>query len=103
MGMDHRFLSYSSARVGRACIGATLLTLGASVTARAQRRDTTTTQVLRVTREDAIKQALTRNPTLAVARAQVAQAQARVTQAYALPEPSFGASVVGQTGAFSWH
>jgi hypothetical protein len=26
-----------------------------------------------------------------------------VTQAYALPEPSFGASVVGQTGAFSWH
>jgi len=87
--MDHRFLSYSSVRVGRACIGATILTLGASVTASAQRRDSTT-QVLRVTREDAIKQALSRNPTLAVARAQVAQAQARVTQAYALPEPSFG-------------
>ena len=99
MGMDHRFHSSSSVSVGRALIGATILSLGASVTASAQRRDTTT-QVLRVTRGEAIKQALSRNPTLAVARAQVAQAQARVTQAFALPEPSFSASVVGQTGAF---
>ena len=97
--MDHRFPLASSARVSRALIGATVVSLVTSVTASAQRRDTTT-QVLRVTRDEAIKQAVARNPTLAVARAQVAQAQARVTQAYALPEPSFGASVVGQTGAF---
>jgi len=100
--MDHRFPFCSPARVGRVLIGATIATLGTSVPAIAQQRDTTT-QVLRVTREEAIKQALSRNPTLAVARAQVAQAQARVTQAYALPEPSFGATIVGQTGAFQWH
>jgi len=99
MGMDHQFHSSSAVRVGCAVIGATILSLGASGTASGQRRDTTT-QVLRVTRDEAIKQALSRNPTLAVARAQVAQAQARVTQAFALPEPSFGVSVVGQTGAF---
>jgi outer membrane protein, heavy metal efflux system len=102
MGMDHRFRSPPSAHVVQRLIGATVLSLFASGAASAQQRDTTA-QVLRVTREQAIRQALSRNPTLAVARAQVAQAQARVTQAYALPEPSFGASVVGQTGAFRPH
>jgi len=102
MGMDHWFHSPSSASVVHRLIGVTILSLFASATASAQQRDTTT-QVVRITREQAIRQALSRNPTLAVARAQVAQAQARVTQAFALPEPSFGASVVGQTGAFRPH
>ena len=102
MGMDHRLHSPSLTGVVHRLIGATVLSLFASGTATAQQRDTTT-QVLRVTREQAIRQALSRNPTLGVARAQVAQAQARVTQAYALPEPSFGASIVGQTGAFRPH
>ena len=105
MGMDHRFHPSFESVVHRLAGGAilSLLASGAAMsTASAQQRDATT-QVLRVTRDDAIRQALARNPTLAVARAQVAQAQARVTQAYALPEPSLGASIVGQTGAFRWH
>jgi cobalt-zinc-cadmium efflux system outer membrane protein len=73
--------------------------LAPSATALAQQRDSTA-QVLRVTRDQAIRQALARNPTLAVAREQVSQARARVTQARALPEPSLGASIVGQPGAF---
>jgi hypothetical protein len=67
MGMDHRFHP-SSTSVAHRLIGATILSLFASGIAGAQQRDT----------------------------AQVAQAQARVTQAYALPEPSFGASIVGR-------
>ena len=59
MGMDHRFQSPSSTCVVRLLIGATILSLFASGTARAQQRDTTT-QVLRVTREQAIHQALSR-------------------------------------------
>jgi cobalt-zinc-cadmium efflux system outer membrane protein len=78
---------------------ATLTLLGAA-TARAQQRDTIPAP-LRLTREQAIREALARNPTLQVARAQAAQARARVTQARALPEPSIGASIVGQPGAFS--
>ena len=53
---------------------------------------------LRVNREGAIKEALAHNPTLAVAREQIAQARARVTQGYALPEPSLSAAVLGATG-----
>jgi cobalt-zinc-cadmium efflux system outer membrane protein len=69
------------------------------VNALAQQRDSTG-QLLRVSRADAIRLALARNPTLAVAREQVAQARSRVAQARALPEPSIGASIVGQPGAF---
>lgn len=100
--MDLRSSSPSSRSVAHWLISAAILSASATGAASAQQRDTTT-RTLRVTREEAIRQALSRNPTLAVARAQVAQAQARVTQAYALPEPSFGASIVGQTGAFRWH
>ena len=53
---------------------------------------------MRIDREGAIKEALAHNPTLAVAREQIAQARARVTQGYALPEPSISAAVLGATG-----
>ncbi len=53
---------------------------------------------LRIDRAEAIRQALAHNPTLLIAREQIAQARARVTQGYALPEPSLSASVLGATG-----
>jgi cobalt-zinc-cadmium efflux system outer membrane protein len=53
---------------------------------------------MRIDRDGAIKEALAHNPTLAVAREQIAQARARVTQGYALPEPSISAAVLGATG-----
>jgi outer membrane protein, heavy metal efflux system len=53
---------------------------------------------MRIDRDGAIKEALAHNPTLAVAREQIAQARARVTQGYALPEPSVSAAVLGATG-----
>jgi outer membrane protein TolC len=56
---------------------------------RAKRRDSDRGRSA-LTREQAIRQALARKPTLSVAREQVAQARARVTQATALPEPSLG-------------
>ena len=80
-------------------LAGTVLALLVATDASAQGRDTVA-GVLRITREQAIRQALARNPTLAVAREQVAQARARVSQARALPEPSLGASIVGQGGAF---
>ena len=97
--MRHRYCSRSSSHVGRLVAVATGLTFTALADANAQQRDTTIRGV-RVTREQAIRQALAYNPTLSVARAQVAQARARVTQARALPEPAIGASIVGQPGAF---
>lgn len=60
-------------------------------------------QVLRLTREAAIRLALAHNPTLTVAREQTAQARARLAQAVALPEPTFGASVLGQPGVLRPH
>ena len=95
--MRHRFCLSSA--VVHLFIGTTFTSLAVSSAARAQQGDNTT-PVFRVTREQAIRQALARNPTLAVAREQVAQAKARVSQARALPEPSIGASIVGQPGAF---
>jgi len=96
--MHHRFQSSPQARAVRAAI-TTALSLSLSTTLGAQQRDTVR-QVLRITREQAIREALARNPTLQVSREQVAQARARVTQARALPEPAIGASIVGQGGAF---
>ncbi|HEY7860707.1 MAG TPA: TolC family protein, partial [Gemmatimonadaceae bacterium] len=58
---------------------------------------------LRIDRAGAIAEALAHNPTLAVAREQIAQARARVTQGYALPEPSISANYLGATGAFRPH
>lgn len=90
--------------------------LGGASEAAAQQRDTqrrdtiahpvragTATDPVRLTRQDAIREALARNPTLRVAEEQVAQGRARVTQAYALPEPDVGLSAVGQSAAFRPH
>ena len=52
----------------------------------------------RIDRDGAIKEALAHNPTLAIAREQIAQARARVTEGYALPEPSVSAAVLGANG-----
>lgn len=57
----------------------------------------------RVTRRQAIREALAHNPALQVSREQVAQARARVSQAVALPEPSVGIAAVGQQGALRPH
>ena len=56
------------------------------------------TAPLRIDRKGAIAEALAHNPTLAIAREQIAQARARVTQGYALPEPSISAAVLGANG-----
>jgi len=63
----------------------------------AQMQDSTTAP-LRLDRNEAITEALAHNPTLAVAREQIAQARARVTEGYALPEPSLSAAVLGANG-----
>jgi len=63
----------------------------------AQMQDSTTAP-LRLDRNEAITEALAHNPTLAVAREQIAQARARVTEGYALPEPSISAAALGATG-----
>jgi cobalt-zinc-cadmium efflux system outer membrane protein len=98
--MRHRYsVSSSRALAARFATGTVVLTLSWTATAGAQQRDSVP-GALRVTREQAIRQALARNPTLQVSREQVAQARARVAQARALPEPSIGASIVGQPGAF---
>jgi cobalt-zinc-cadmium efflux system outer membrane protein len=69
---------------------------GATTPLGAQLQDSTAP--LRLDRNDAIKEALAHNPTLAIAREQIAQARARVTQGYALPEPSISAAVLGANG-----
>lgn len=62
-----------------------------------------TSAPLRIDRAGAIQEALAHNPTLAVAREQIAQARARVTQGYALPEPSISADFLGASSAFHPH
>ncbi len=51
----------------------------------------------RLTRRQAVDTALAHNPQLAVARAQVDEARARVTEATAFPDPTLAADVVGQS------
>jgi len=99
IGMRHQVRTRPIARVVRLVGGATTFSLCVGSAVHAQRPDTVR-QVLRVTRQQAIREALARNPTLSISREQVAQARARVSQARALPEPSIGASIVGQGGAF---
>ena len=62
-----------------------------------------TTAPLRLDRSQAITEALAHNPTLAVAREQIAQARARVTEGYALPEPSISAAALGAAGLVHPH
>ncbi len=50
----------------------------------------------RLTRREAVDTALAHNPQLAVAREQVAEARARVTEATAFPDPTVAADVVGE-------
>lgn len=51
----------------------------------------------RLSRQQAVDEALARNPALAAARAQIEQARAGVVVAGALTDPSFAADVAGQT------
>lgn len=60
----------------------------------------TTTTTLRLTRQQAVAEALAHNPQLEAARQQVSQARARVSEATALPDPSFSASIADETGPF---
>ena len=52
---------------------------------------------LRLSRADAVREALARNPALVAARAQVEEARAAVVQATQIAEPTFTADVSGQT------
>lgn len=52
----------------------------------------------RLTRHDAVAESLARNPGIAAAREQVEEARARVTQAVALPDVSFAATLEEETG-----
>jgi cobalt-zinc-cadmium efflux system outer membrane protein len=98
--MRHRVFSSPWFVIARHAAVATVVGMVCYIpAANAQQRDSTVT-VLRITRQQAIREALARNPTLQMSREQVAQARARVTQAKALPEPALSASIVGQPGAF---
>jgi cobalt-zinc-cadmium efflux system outer membrane protein len=93
--MNIRTSRYRRIALPRACTLSLIAAL-ASAPLAAQARDSVVP--LRLNRDEAIKEALAHNPTLAVAREQIAQARARVTQGYALPEPSVSAAVLGATG-----
>lgn len=58
-------------------------------------------ETLRVTREEAIQEALARNPGLVAAQEQIEQARAQVVVAGAFPDPTFNADVTGQRHAFN--
>ncbi|MGA8807861.1 MAG: TolC family protein [Thermoanaerobaculia bacterium] len=66
--------------------------LSISVAASAQ-----TFEPLRLSRQQAIEEALVRNPALAAARAQVEEARANVVTAAAFADPTFAADIAGQT------
>ncbi len=55
----------------------------------------------RLSRAEAVAEALARNPAIDAARAQVEQARARVSEAKALPDPSFVGTVEQEQGFFS--
>ena len=85
-----------------AALAGVAATIGGGRSAGAQLPDSTPVGP-RVSRQEAIRQALAHNPTLEIARQQIAQARARVRQAVALPEPSFGVSVLGQPSVLRPH
>ncbi|MEO7039628.1 MAG: TolC family protein [Gemmatimonadaceae bacterium] len=84
-------------------IGTPLAAQSRNATPTAAQLTDSTTAPLRLDRRSAIAEALAHNPTLAVAREQIAQARARVTEGYALPEPSVSANYLGANGAFHPH
>ena len=105
--MNTRNFARHSLRAPLSRCACSLALIGAFMPLSAQVRATTplsaqmqdsTTAPLRIDRNEAIREALAHNPTLAVAREQIAQARARVTQGYALPEPSVSAAVLGANG-----
>ncbi len=67
----------------------------------AAREGTGGAEPLRVTREQAIEQALGHNPGLVAVREQVEQARAQVVVAGAFPDPTFNADLTGQGRPFS--
>jgi outer membrane protein TolC len=95
--MNTRIFAHHSLRAPLSRCVCAVAFFGASVPLGAQVQDSTTAPI-RVDRSQAIREALAHNPTLAVAREQIAQARARVTQGYALPEPSISAAVLGANG-----
>lgn len=56
---------------------------------------------LRVTREQAIQEALTRNPGLIASQEQIEEARAQMVVAAAFPDPSFSADVTGERHPFN--
>lgn len=66
----------------------------------ASRSAVTAREPLCLTRQQAITEALARNPQLEVAAQQVAQARARKSQATAIPDPQFDAAFVQSPGLF---
>lgn len=54
-----------------------------------------------LSRQEAVDSALTHNPQLRAVREQISQARARVSEATALPDPEFGASIEDETRVFS--
>jgi cobalt-zinc-cadmium efflux system outer membrane protein len=60
-----------------------------------RKHDSSAPPPLRLTRQEAIAMALANNPTVVMAREQMAQSQARVTQATAFPDPLLGFTVQG--------
>ncbi|HEX3580416.1 MAG TPA: TolC family protein, partial [Thermoanaerobaculia bacterium] len=61
----------------------------------------TAQEPLRLSRADAIREALARNPSLVAARAQVEEARAAVVTATAFPDPTLALDVAGQSHLFN--
>jgi outer membrane protein, heavy metal efflux system len=61
----------------------------------------TAPEPLRLSRRQAIDEALGRNPGILASKAQVEQARAQVVVATAFPDPTLAADVAGQTGALN--
>ena len=57
----------------------------------------------RLSRREAVAEALARNPAIEAAREQVAQARARVSEAKALPDPAFGADLTQEQSFLQPH
>lgn len=67
-----------------------------------RRPDTVVVDTVRLTRQQAVAEALARNPLLEVAREQTAEARAQRVQDVAVPDPVGSASITNQAGAPSF-
>jgi outer membrane protein TolC len=65
----------------------------------AKHTDTTVADTLRLTRDQAVSEALAHNPQLEVARQQTAEARAQRVQDVSIPDPVGSASITNQAGA----